>query len=254
MNARLPKRGSSTSRSASIVSGSPDGDDLRGRRSDPVREVADDVHRDAGDLRVALRRLVLLRDVELVVDVEVRVPSRAPRASQRGSRARAATSSGRCAQDLARRRIADERALVADERRRMPSFSATRRAETNMRPVAIRQAMPVASARAIGRRVRAERLRTSRRGRCRRDRGRPRARARRVEPRRQLQHAGAAGMALTCRRPTPRRRRRSRRPGRSAASRASRRRRSRSASRPSPPRAARGCRDRARRCRSCPRP
>ena len=124
-------------------------------RSSQRRAVADDVHRDARDLRVAQGRLVLLPHVELVVDVEIRAPR---------------VLLGHGAQDLARQRrvdravhehlarhgIANERALVADERPADAELLGTRRAEMNMRPVAIRQAMPEASARAIAAAVRCD--------------------------------------------------------------------------------------------------
>ena len=99
-----------------------------------------------------------------------------------------------------------------------------------MRPVAIRQAMPEASARAIGPAVRGDGWNVSSSTVPSRSITTARTRARRA--RAAAAALGAAGIERsTCRRPTPRTRRRSRRPGRRAASPASRRRRSRSARR-----------------------
>ena len=90
-----------------------------------------------------------------------------------------------------------------------------------MRPVAIRQAMPAASARAIAAAVRAEGWNVSSSTVPSRSMATART-ARASSPGGSCSTAGAPGTERsTCRRPTPRRRRRSRRPCRSAASAAS---------------------------------
>ena len=88
-----------------------------------------------------------------------------------------------------------------------------------MRPVAIRQAMPEASARAIASAVRGDGWNVSSSTVPSRSIATART-ARASSPGGSCSTSGAAGTERsTCRRPTPRRRRRSRRPGRSAASR-----------------------------------
>ena len=113
MNSRPAKRGFSSASSALSASGSPTATSFVGVAREPRAQVADGVDGDVLELRVAPRLGVDLGDVEVVVDVRVEVEAGVEHCVHR--LARVGERDRDVEEELAARRIGDDRALVTDD-------------------------------------------------------------------------------------------------------------------------------------------